>query len=53
MVIPTLAPGTLVQPVDLVSDEIRSQLDIILLNFLNTVCSDRELNYQVLSLRGR
>jgi len=35
-------PGALTQPPDLISPEIRAQLDIILFNFLNRVCSDRE-----------
>jgi hypothetical protein len=35
-------PGALTQPPDLISPEMRAQLDIILFNFLNRVCSDRE-----------
>ena len=37
-------PGALTQPPDLISPEIRAQLDIILFNFLNRVCSDREFS---------
>lgn len=39
----TAAPeGALVQPPDLISDEIRVQLDKIMYGFLNDICSDRE-----------
>lgn len=38
----TSIPGTLTQPPDLISPEMRAQLDIILFKFLNRVCSDRE-----------
>ena len=38
-----LIPGTLTQPPDLISPEMRAQLDIILNDFLNRVCSDCEL----------
>jgi hypothetical protein len=33
--------GALVQPPDLISDEIRSELDKIMYEFLNDICSDR------------
>lgn len=39
-----LVPGTLTQPPDLISPEMRAQLDIILNDFLNRVCSDCEFN---------
>lgn len=39
----TAAPeGALMQPPDLISDEIRMQLDKIMYDFLNDICSDRE-----------
>jgi hypothetical protein len=38
----TAPPGTLIQPPDLISVEMRAQLDKILFNFLNRVCSDRK-----------
>jgi hypothetical protein len=39
---PVAPEGALVQPPDLISDEIRMQLDKIMYEFLNDICSDRE-----------
>jgi hypothetical protein len=42
--------GALIQPPDLISDEIRAQLDKIMYGFLNHICSDRKSHQrQILS----
>lgn len=44
-------PGTLMPPPDLISDEVRLQLDQILLDFLNKVCSNRKSCFSAESFR--